>query len=232
MRRRTTIAISLALAASTALSGCSGSPATAPSGSASTPSAAGAANTAGAPSTPVSSAALGQRLLTEADLGQGYTRKPERESRRDDVTVIGCPALEQLGGDAAAGGSLDFPNKAKTAFTYNGSTGSEVSEELYSDTPDKLADGTNKIFDAMTGCPVYQVVIGSRPVKVTTQKLTPPALGEQAWSQLLSFTAGGQESVVKQTAVRTGSVLVVVAGSPGLVDAQVERALGKASSSR
>ncbi|MFE7803746.1 hypothetical protein ACFU51_03580 [Streptomyces sp. NPDC057430] len=231
MRRRTTIAISLALTASAALSGCTGSPTTGPSGSATT-TAAGPADPAGAASTPVSSAALGQRLLTEADLGQGYTRKPERESRRDDVTVIGCPALEQLGGDAAAGGSLDFPNKAKTAFTYNGSAGSEVSEELYSDTPDKLADGTKKIFDAMTGCPVYQVVIGSRPVKVTTQKLTAPALGEQAWSQLLSFTAGGQESVVKQTAVRTGSVLVVVAGSPGLVDAQVERALGKASSSR
>ncbi|MEW1632662.1 hypothetical protein AB0469_01140 [Streptomyces sp. NPDC093801] len=82
----------------------------------------------------------------------------------------------------------------------------------------------------MTGCPVYQVVIGNRPVKVTTQKLTPPALGEQAWSQLLTFTAGGQESVVKQTAVRTGAVLVVVAGSPGLVDAHAEKALGKASS--
>ncbi|MFB6859495.1 hypothetical protein ACFCZQ_07770 [Streptomyces virginiae] len=231
MRRRTTLAISLALTASAALSGCTGSPTTGPSGSATT-TAAGPAGPAGAPSTPVSSAALGQRLLTEADLGQGYTRKPERESRRDDVTVIGCPALEQLGGDAAAGGSLDFPNKAKTAFTYNGSTGSEVSEELYSDTPDKLTDGTKRIFDAMTGCPVYQVVIGSRPVKVTTQKLTAPALGEQVWSQLLSFTAGGQESVVKQTAVRTGSVLVVVAGSPGLVDAQVERALGKVSSSR
>ncbi|MCC0094655.1 hypothetical protein K7B10_07635 [Streptomyces flavotricini] len=229
MRRRTTIAISLALTASAALSGCSGSPATAPSGSAVSSSATGPAAPAGTPSTPVPSAALGQRLLTEADLGQGYTRKPERESRRDDVTVIGCPALEQLG-DAAAGGSLDFPNKAKTAFTYNGSTGSEVSEELYSDTPDKLADGTTRIFDAMTGCPVYQVVIGSRPVKVTTQKLTAPALGDQAWSQLLTFTAGGQESVVKQTAVRKGAVLTVVSGSPALVDTHVEKALAQAVS--
>lgn len=229
MRRRVTTAISLALTVSAALSGCSGSPAVTPSGSVSSPSAAGLPKPAGAPTVPVSSAELGERLLTEADLGQGYALKPERDGRRDDVTVIGCPALEQLGGDAAAGGSLDFPNKAKTAFTYNGSTGSEVSQALYSDTPAKLGDGTKKIFDAMTGCPVYQVVLGSKPVKVTTQKVPAAALGEQAWSHLLTFTAGGQESIVKQTAVRTGAVLVVVSGSPALVDTHVEKALAKAA---
>ncbi|MGW2597149.1 hypothetical protein [Streptomyces klenkii] len=31
-------------------------------------------------------------------------------------SAIGCPALNTLGGDAAAGGSLDFPNKAKVSF--------------------------------------------------------------------------------------------------------------------
>lgn len=125
-------------------------------------------------STPLSSAVLAERLLAEADLGQDYTRKPGSAARHDDVTVIGCPALEQLGGDAATGGSLDFPNKAKVTFVYSGSTGSEVAEELYSDAAPKLADGTRQIFDAMTGCPVYQVVIGSRPVKITTQKLAAP----------------------------------------------------------
>ncbi|MFI1060478.1 hypothetical protein ACH4TC_01130 [Streptomyces spororaveus] len=227
MRTRT-IAIGLTVFASLAVSGCSGST---PAGTASPledlsgqPKI--AASKAG---TPLSSAVLTERLLAEADLGQDYTRKPESAARHDDVTVIGCPALEQLGGDAAGGGgSLDFPNKAKATFVYSGSTGSEVAEELYSDAAPKLADGTKQIFDAMTGCPAYQVVIGSRPVKITTQKLAAPALGDQAWSQLLTFTAGGQDSIVKQTAVRTGAVLLIVSGSPALVDSHVEKALAKA----
>ncbi|MFG2483422.1 hypothetical protein ACGFSI_11780 [Streptomyces virginiae] len=176
----------------------------------------------------MSSSALAGRLLAEADLGQEYTRKPEMTARHDDATVIGCPALEQLGGDAAAGGSLDFPNKAKIAFLYSGSTGSEISEELYSDTAPKLTEGTKRIFEAMTGCPVYQLVIGSKPVKIATQKLAAPALGDEAWSQLLTFTAGGQESIVKLTAVRTGTILLVVSGSPALVDSHAEKALAKA----
>ncbi|MCY0935949.1 hypothetical protein OTB74_17365 [Streptomyces sp. H34-S4] len=227
MRMRT-ITTGLTVAVSLAISGCSGST---PSGSASplgkpsgqTPSGASAS------SSPLSSSELAGRLLAEADLGQDYTRKPEKTARHDDVTVIGCPSLEQLGGDAAAGGSLDFPNKATATFLYSGSTGSEISEELYSDTAPKLTDGTKRIFDAMTGCPVYQVVIGSKPVKISTQKLAAPALGDEAWSQLLTFTAGGQDSIVKQTAVRTGAVLLVVSGAPALVDSHVEKALAKAS---
>ncbi|MCX4659154.1 hypothetical protein [Streptomyces uncialis] len=173
---------------------------------------------------------LRERLLDETDLGQGYTRKPERNSGRDDVTVIGCPALEKLGGNAAAGGSLDFPNRAKAAFTYTGSADSEVTEELYSDTETRLSSGTKRIFDAMVSCPVYQVVVGSTPVKMATQKLTAPALGDERWSQLLTATAGGRSSIVKQTAVRTGTVLMVVSGSPGLVDTYVDKALAKAVS--
>ncbi|WP_006345952.1 hypothetical protein [Streptomyces sp. SID5473] len=45
------------------------------------------------------------------------------------------------------------------------------------------------------------------------------------WSQLSMFTAAGRDSVVKQTAVRAGTVLVVVSGSPALVDTHVEKAL-------
>ncbi|MFF3088650.1 hypothetical protein ACFVRB_26920 [Streptomyces nojiriensis] len=227
--RTIAIAICLTVFASLAVSGCSGSTpapagASSPLGEQSEQSKSGAAKA----STPLSSAVLAERLLAQVDLGHDYTRKPETAARHDDVTVIGCPALEQLGGDAATGGSLDFPNKAKVTFVYSGSTGSEVAEELYSDAALKLADGTKQIFDAMTGCPVYQVVIGSRPVKITTQKLAAPALGDQAWSQLLTFTAGGQDSIVKQTAVRTGAVLLIVSGSPALVDSHVEKALAKA----
>lgn len=226
MRMRT-IATGLTLAASFAISGCSGSTAagsTSPFGELSGQSKAGAS----ASSTPLSSSVLAGRLLVEAELGQDYTRKPETPDRHDDVTVIGCPALEQLGGDAATGGSLDFPHKAKATFLYSGDTGSEISEELYSDTAPKLTDGTKRIFDAMTGCPVYQVVIGSKPIKITTQKLAAPALGDQALSQLLTFTASGQDSIVKQTAIRTGAVLLIVSGSPALVDSHVEKALAKA----
>ncbi|MCY0940195.1 hypothetical protein O1W17_01670 [Streptomyces sp. H34-S5] len=226
MRMRT-IATGLTVAVSLAISGCSGST---PAGSASPlgkPS--GQTNSgASASSAPLSSSVLAGRLLAEADLGQDYTRKPENTARHDDVTVIGCPALEQLGGDAATGGSLDFPNKAKATFLYSGSTGSEISEELYSDNAQKLTDGTKRIFDAMTGCPVYQVVVGSKPIKITTQKLAAPALGDQSWSQLLTFTAGGQDSIVKQTAIRTGAILLIVSGSPALVDSHVEKALAKA----
>ncbi|MGW7166693.1 hypothetical protein ACWGH3_15600 [Streptomyces sp. NPDC054884] len=39
-----------------------------------------------------------------------------------------------------------------------------------------------------------------------------------------------QHSVVKQTAVRVGRLLVVVFGSPGLVDVNLEKALDKAQS--
>lgn len=227
MRMRT-IATGLTVAVSLAISGCSGS---SPAGSTSRLGKPSGQTTSGAPasSTPLSSSALAGRLLAEADLGQEYTRKPEKTARHDDAMVIGCPALEQLGGDAATGGSLDFPNKAKVAFLYSGSTGSEISVELYSDTAPKLTAGTRRIFDAMTGCPVYQLVIGSKPIKIATQKLAAPALGDQAWSQLLTFTASGQDSIVKQTAVRTGAVLLVVSGSPALVDAHVEKALTKAS---
>ncbi|KUO15427.1 hypothetical protein [Streptomyces dysideae] len=55
-----------------------------------------------------------------------------------------------------------------------------------------------------------------------------PDLGDEQWSQLLTHLVGGQRSVVKQTAVRVGNVLVIVSGLPGLVDANLEKALAKA----
>src|SRR5690606_11930632 len=111
----------------------------------------------------LSSAALESRLLGQSDLGSDYLPKPERPAQHDDVTVVGCPALSELGGDAATDGTLDFPHKAKADFTY-GSSLSEISEELYSDSAKKLSDGINRIFDAMTGCSAYQVVAGGTPV--------------------------------------------------------------------
>lgn len=177
----------------------------------------------------LSSAALESRLLDPRDLGSGYLPKPERPAQHDDVTVIGCPALSELGGDAATGGTLAFPHKAEVDFTYGGSS-SEISEELYSDSVDKLSNGIGRIFDAMAGCPAYQVVSGGTPVDVTSQKLPAPTVGgDERWSLLLTFIAGGRSTVVKQTAVRDGNLLLVVSGSPALVDRHLDKALAKAT---
>lgn len=145
------------------------------------------------------------------------------------MTLIGCPALDKLGGDAATGGSLDFPNKAEASYTYSGGTDSEVGEELYSDTADKLSKGTSQIFDAMASCPTFQIVTGSTPVDVATRKISAPHLGDERWSHLLTYTTGGRRNVVKQTAVRSGTVLTILSGAPALVDAHVEKALRKAA---
>ncbi|MEI5595875.1 hypothetical protein [Streptomyces brasiliscabiei] len=178
---------------------------------------------------PLTSAALKTRLLDQNDLGSGYLRKPERLTHHDDVTVIGCPALSELGSDTATGATLTFPRKAKTAFTYGGSS-SEISEELYSDGANKLSKSIGRIFDAMTGCPTYQVVAGGTPIDIASQKLPAPhGLGDEQWSQLLTFSAGGRSTVVKQTAIRDGSLLLIVSGSPALVDRHLDKALTKAT---
>ncbi|WP_030661590.1 hypothetical protein [Streptomyces cellulosae] len=231
MRRSTTTALGLSALTVIALTGCSSS--TEPAGT-SAASSAPVHRGGGAPwaSAPLSSAELNQRLLNESDLGGGYSRKPETARRNDDVTVIGCPALEKLGSDAATGSGLDFTRKAKESFTYTGSSNSEVSEELYSDSPAKLSKGIGKVFDAMLSCPTYQVTSGSTVLDMGTEKTSAPDLGDEQWSQLLTYSAAGQRSVVKQTAIRTGNILVIVSGAPGLVDAHLDKALAKARTAR
>jgi hypothetical protein len=86
-----------------------------------------------------------------------------------------------------------------------------------------------RIFDAMTGCPKYQVLVGGSAIDIATQKTAPPHLGDEQWSQLLTFSAGGHDSVMKQTAIRDGNVLVIVSGSPALVDRHLDKALAKAT---
>ncbi|MFD5914349.1 hypothetical protein ACFY1L_04900 [Streptomyces sp. NPDC001663] len=230
MRCSTTTALSLSALTVLALTGCSSS--TEPAGASATSSA--PAHRGGAPSAsaPLSSTELNKRLLNESDLGEGYSHKPEPALRNDDVTVIGCPALENLGSNAATGSGFDFTRKAKESFTYTGSSNSEVSEELYSDGPAKLSKGIGKVFDAMLSCPSYQVTSGSTVVEMGTEKTSAPNLGDEQWSQLLTYSAGGRRSVVKQTAIRTGNILVIVSGSPGLVDAHLDKALAKARTAR
>ncbi|MER0483192.1 hypothetical protein ABR737_33480 [Streptomyces sp. Edi2] len=230
MRVRIVAALGLTAAALLALPACSGNstgakPATPSSARSGKPAHAGH-------DAPLSSAALKTRLLDESDLGSGYARTPKRPTQHDDVSVLGCPALNALGGDAAMGGSLNFSHKAKATFTYTASSNSEISEELYSDTAGKLSTGTGRIFDAMTGCPQYQVLVGSTKADVTTQKMIAPQLGDERWSQLLTFSSDGRDTVVKQTAIRNGGVLVIVSGSPALVDQHLDEALAKAAATR
>ncbi|MBP8539239.1 MULTISPECIES: hypothetical protein [Streptomyces] len=54
-----------------------------------------------------------------------------------------------------------------------------------------------------------------------------PKLGEQRWSLQLTYFASGRHTVVKQTAVRVGNILVIPSGSPGLADARLQKALDK-----
>ncbi|MGW0711568.1 hypothetical protein ACWD4G_37405 [Streptomyces sp. NPDC002643] len=232
MRFPTTTALCMGTASVLVLAACSSGStrATDPTSSASASGRHEGSN--GSAAVPLSSAALAKRLLDESDLGEGYARKAEQPSRHDDVTVTGCPALGELGGDAAVGGSLDFPRRAKVSFTYASGTGSEVSEELYSGTAAALSGGVGRIFEAMTTCPRYQVLVGSTAVTVTAQKVSAPWLGEERWSLLLTLTSGGRSSFVKQTAVRTGTVVVVLSGSPSLVDVHLDEAVAKATAVR
>ncbi|WP_329911946.1 hypothetical protein [Streptomyces sp. SP18BB07] len=181
---------------------------------------------------PLSSAALAKLLLDEGDLGSGYVRTPERPAEHDDVTVLGCPALDTLGSSAAASPSFAFPRKAKVSFVYGGDSNSAVSEELYSDTAGKLSDNTGRIFTAMTRCPEYQIVSGSTSIDVTTQRVSAPRLGDEQWSMLLTFSADGQDRLIKQTAIRFGNVLLTVSGAPALVDQHLGTALAKATATR
>lgn len=231
-RLRTTTVLSLSALAVLALTGCStGSTDSNDPASSTTVSAHPDGENAPA-SAPLSSAALAKRLLDESDLGEGYTRTPQRPAQHDDVTLTGCPALEKLGSDAAVGSSLNLPPKAKASFTYVGGSDSDVTEELYSDAEDKLSRSVGRIFEAMTSCPAYQVLAGGTPVTVTTQKLPTLELGDERWSLLLTFTTGGRSSVIKQTAVRIGTVVVVVSGSAALVYAHMAKAVDKADSAR
>ena len=81
----------------------------------------------------------------------------------------------------------------------------------------------------MTGCPTYQVISGRTTIDMASRKMPAPQLGDEQWSQLLAFSAGAQETVVKQTAIRDGSVLLIIFGSPAIVDRHLDKTLIKAT---
>lgn len=126
---------------------------------------------------------------------------------------------------------LAWPKRRKGAsFTYIGSS-SEIREELYSECREAVQghrEGLRR--DALL--PLLPGDIGQHCHRHGHSGVGRAELGDGQWSQLLAFSAGGWRSVVKQTAIRAGSILVVVYGAPGLVEAHLAKAVDKAHPTR
>ncbi|MEU9373725.1 hypothetical protein AB0D94_08160 [Streptomyces sp. NPDC048255] len=169
---------------------------------------------------------LADRLLTSDDLGPGYTARPAATTTSPEASVEGCPQLEQLG-SAADNPYAMFPSQGKRVFTGPG--GTQLTEELYSAPPKDLSAGVGRIMTAMGACPSYQLVTPTTVAQVRTQTVPVPRSGDEQWGQVLTVTAGGRRTIVQQTVIRDGAVLLVVSGSPAEVAVHWHSALTKAT---
>ncbi|WP_253208378.1 hypothetical protein [Streptomyces sp. YPW6] len=68
---------------------------------------------------------------------------------------------------------------------------------------------------------------GSTVIDVPAEATKALRLGDEQRNHLLAYSDSGRRSVVKQTAVRGGVLLVIVSDSPALVDADAANAVGK-----
>ncbi|MFB7464675.1 MULTISPECIES: hypothetical protein [Streptomyces] len=168
---------------------------------------------------------LADRLLTADDLGPGYTARPAATTGSPEASVEGCPQLEQLG-SAVDNPYAMFPNQGKRVFTGPGRT--ELTEELYSAPPQDLSAGVGRIMTAMGACTSYQLVTATAVAEIRTQTVPVPRLGDEQWGQVLTVTAGGRRTVVQQTVIRDGAVLLVVSGSRAEVTIHAQTDLAKA----
>ncbi|MFI5864741.1 hypothetical protein [Streptomyces sp. NPDC051546] len=173
---------------------------------------------------PLAEDALHPLLLTQADLGSGYVHVQEDSSsgKFDDVSVQGCPSLEQLG---QSGEVKMFAAKAETSFTYD--RDATLGEELHSDRPSVLSSKLRKLFGAYTSCPTYTMTAGTTPIEVKVTKSATPDLGDEqfAYTSTMELPSGAQ--VLKTMAVRKGNVAVMLVGAPALVDRHMKTAVGK-----
>ncbi|MFD4247529.1 hypothetical protein ACFWP3_38990 [Streptomyces sp. NPDC058525] len=169
---------------------------------------------------------LAERLLTAADLGPGYAARPAATMASSEASVEGCPQLEQLGSAVDNPYSM-FPNQGKRVFAGPG--GTQLTEELYSAPPKDLSAGAGRIMTAMSACPSYQLVTATTVAEVHTQAVPVPRLGDEQWGQVVTVTADGRRTVVQQTVIRDGAVLLVVSGSPAEVTVHGQTALAKAT---
>ncbi|MGE7384195.1 hypothetical protein ACQKM2_01655 [Streptomyces sp. NPDC004126] len=169
---------------------------------------------------------LADRLLTADDLGPGYAARPAATATSTEASVEGCPQLEKLG-SAADNPYAMFPNQGKRVFTGPG--GTQLTEELYSAPPTDLSAGAGRIMTAMGACPSYQLVTATTVAEVRTQTVPVARLGDEQWGQVLTVAVGGQRTIVQQTVIRAGAVLLVVSGSPAEVTVHAQTALAKAT---
>lgn len=223
MRIRTTAVLSTTTALTTwALTGCS----TSSSDSTTAPASLSVTGTPSvAPTDVLPSNRLADRLLTAADLGPGYSARPAASTDSSQASVLGCEPLERLGNETGAPYAA-FPHRAKAVFTGPG--GTQVTEELYSAPPAKLSAGIGRIMDAMAACPTYQLATATTVAEVQTRNVPAPPLGEEQWGQIVTVTAKGRSSVIQQTVVRDGALLLVVSGTPAEVTVHAPTALAKA----
>ncbi|RSS80569.1 hypothetical protein [Streptomyces sp. WAC06614] len=169
---------------------------------------------------------LAARLLTADDLGPGYAARPTATTASSEASVEGCPQLGQLG-SAVDNPYAMFPNQGKRAFTGPG--GTQVTEELYSAPPKDLSAGVERNMTAMSACPSYQLVTATSVAEVHTQAVPVPRLGDEQWGQVLTVATGGRRTVIQQTVIRDGAMLLVVSGSPAEVTVHGQTALAKAT---
>ncbi|MEW2582972.1 hypothetical protein [Streptomyces virginiae] len=174
----------------------------------------------------LSSERLADRLLTADDLGPGYAARPAATATSTEASVEGCPQLEQLGSTADNPYAM-FPNQGKRVFTGPG--GTQLIEELYSAPPKDLSAGAGRIMTSMGACPSYQLVTSTTVAEVRTQRVPVPRLGDEQWGQVLTVASGGRRTIVQQTVIRAGAVLLVVSGSPAEVTVHTQAALAKAT---
>lgn len=177
---------------------------------------------------PLTEGQLRPLLLSPADLGAGYVQTPAEtegdSGKHDDVSVQGCPSLEELG---QSGHEIKFASKAEASFTYD--TDATLGEELHSDQPSVLSSKLRSLFRAYTSCPVYTMTAGTTPIEVTVAKSGTPDLGDEqfAYTSTMKLSSGPQ--VLKTVAVRKGNVAVMLIGAPALVDRHIKTAVGKLS---
>ncbi|MFH8257819.1 hypothetical protein [Streptomyces roseolus] len=173
---------------------------------------------------PLAEGALRPLLLTQADLGYGYTQVQEEpgEGKFDDVAVQGCPALEKL--DQSGEEDL-FAAKAEASFTYD--RDATLGEEVHSDRPSVLSSKLRELFGAYTSCPTYTMTAGTTPIEVKVSKSVAPELGDErfAYTSTMELPSGAQ--VLKTMAVRKGNVAVMLVGAPALVDRHIKTAVDK-----
>ncbi|MGW6203693.1 hypothetical protein ACWF9B_08610 [Streptomyces sp. NPDC055089] len=173
---------------------------------------------------PLTEGALRPLLLSQDDLGRGYNEVQEKadSGNFDDVSIHGCPALEELGQN---GDETMFAAKAETSFTYE--TEATLGEELHSDRPSVLSSKLRDLFGTYTSCPSYTMTAGATPIEVKVAKSATPDLGEEqfAYTSTMDMPSGTQ--VLKTMAVRKGNVAVMLVGAPALVDRHMKAAVGK-----